>query len=107
MPKNVYCVLNYPMVNKTWGRYTAPNEDKAAAMILTDLGKELNVSNESDNAYVVFTIKNMRTGRTYIYLGTRVKLVVPYEGQRYRNIWTKLDKRKSLKANLRETINLE
>ena len=106
--QSVFCLMNYPTVGKQSFDTTAQSVDDAANSILTRLGETMNVSDNSDNAFVIFTVKNKKNERKYIYIGTRVELYQADTNnnmvKKYRNIYTVFDNKLSLKENIKRTL---
>lgn len=96
-----YTLVDFPREGETYGEYEGRTPKLAANKILTILARKikLNNSNNSDNKFIVFIIRNINTRKEYKYIGTRVKLnkpkIVYYNGKEvkhyYKNIVTQYD----------------
>ena len=56
--KNIYSIVDFPEIGKTYGNYISSRPSLAASKALTKMTKLANISNTSENNFIIFTIKN-------------------------------------------------
>lgn len=74
----LYNLVDYPNIGNLYGNYKGKTPKSAASKILTFLAKKHNISSNT-NKLISFTIKNIKTGKEYSYVGNRIKLDKPIE----------------------------
>ena len=75
----LYTVLDYPVINKKYGRYEALRPIQAAKEAFIKLSKnfELTQNTIDTKFYLEFTILDKDTKQKYTYLGTKIRLHSP------------------------------
>ena len=77
--KKQYTVVDFPKIGNIFGNFESSEPLLAASQALTKLAKMTNVSNETKNNFIIFTIKELKkkqntvNNNLYTYIGTRVK----------------------------------
>lgn len=77
-----YTIVDYPIRDMEYGSYSGKTPSTAARKALrTLLHKQPDLKNtmitDESNQYLIFTIRNLRTGNLYEYAGTRILLPKP------------------------------
>jgi hypothetical protein len=74
-----FTIIDYPEINKNYGRYAGKSPGKAASKAFTSLAKKINLSNNTSNKQLVLHLKELNSPnkKIYKYIGSRVKLVRP------------------------------
>ena len=73
----VFNVIDFPKTGQKWGEFKALFPGQAAHKVLTKLGKLVNLKNNEDKKFMVFTIEDSQSKKQYTYIGTRVVLINP------------------------------
>lgn len=103
----VFSIVDYPSDGKTFGKFKANTPGQAASKAFTSLIKKMNYDIDRHDKFVVFSMielledkehsgghkdgrKNVRRGKIYEYVGTRIELHKPIvlgnRSYKYRNI---------------------
>jgi hypothetical protein len=83
-----YCIVDFPEDDQIYGNFTGSIPKKAANKAFSFLLKFLNedINNDLSGKFIVFTIKNIESNKTYKYIGTRIQLKNPIFSKDNRNI---------------------
>lgn len=75
----LYTVLDYPVINKMYGRYEALRPIQAAKKAFIKLSKKFELTQNTIDTkfYLEFTILDKNTKQKYTYLGTKIRLHSP------------------------------
>ena len=76
--ESFYSLVDYPTINKEYGKYKGSSPLSAAKKIFTKLEKNMNLNKSNlEKQYIEFTIRNLQTNKFYTYIGTKVLLHSP------------------------------
>ena len=85
--ENTYTIIDFPEDGKQYGEFKAKFPKIAANNALTELFKYIDDSEDFENKFLVFVIKNIQTEKLYKYIGTRIKLEnVVQNKYQYKNV---------------------
>ena len=76
---NKYSIVDFPSDGQLYGNFISTNPKKAANKAFSSLMQFMNIDeNQNDDffmgKFIVFVIKNRLSGKTYKYIGNRIKL---------------------------------
>ena len=78
---NEFVIVDFPEDGKTYGSFSGKIPKKVASKAFSSLMQFMSIDdNNNDNSlgkFIVFVIKNIKTGKMYKYIGNRVKLENP------------------------------
>ena len=77
---NKFTIVDFPQDGKTYGTFVGNIPKQVASKAFSSLMQFMDVNdNENDSLgkFIVFVIKNVKTGKMYKYIGNRVKLENP------------------------------
>lgn len=100
MKKHRYTIVDFPKPGDTYGEYLGETPGRAASKAFTQLSRLAGMKNGNAKNFMVFTVRDLDTGKPYKYVGTRVALNEPIVRKinnttvkyRYRNIITNYEK---------------
>ena len=78
---NYYTIVDFPEDNQTYGKFKGTSPKKAGSKVFSFLFKFMNIDKNDENSFfgkfIVFVIRNIKTGKEYKYIGNRIKLENP------------------------------
>lgn len=84
----VFTVVDFPKKGKNYGRYYSDSPKAAAKKAFSKLSRKINLKNSNQRNLLVFTIKNLDSGKKFKYIGTRVELFEPITIKRANKVIT-------------------
>ena len=72
-----YTIVDYPNNGSNYGEYIGNTPKQAASKAFSILARKIELKNTNSKNHLKFTIKNINTNKTHIYVGTRVELIEP------------------------------
>ena len=73
----VYSILNYPKKDEIYGNFKGRYPAQAAHKALNFLAKKTNMKNTNNMNHIMFYLVNVKNGKKYCYIGSRIELVKP------------------------------
>jgi hypothetical protein len=76
---NIYTIVDFPELYKTFGNYSAIKPKKAAEEVFIFLTNQVgdNFKNDSEGKFIVFVIRDIKNNKEYKYIGNKIKLENP------------------------------
>ena len=76
--KRRYTVIDYPTKGETFGEFTTTSSPKAAASkAFTKMARNMKLKNTNKKNALVYTIRDLDSGKEHKYSGVRVELEEP------------------------------
>lgn len=75
-----YTIVDFPENNQFYGKFKGTIPKKVASKAFSSLVQFMDIDLEKDEfqgKFIVFVIKNIKTGKMYKYIGNRIKLHNP------------------------------
>jgi len=77
---NTYTIVDFPENNQCYGKFKGNIPKKVASKAFSSLVQFMDIDLEKDEfqgKFIVFVIKNVKSGKMYKYIGNRIKLHNP------------------------------
>lgn len=99
----VFTIVDFPEKGKNYGKYYSESPKNAAKKAFSQLSRKINLKNSNKKNLLVFTIKDVKSGKKFKYIGTRIELFNPITVKRgnrmvtyrYKNIIAKHNNKNS------------